>query len=485
MTIKSDVLKGLKWTASTKAASQIISWITTIYVIRILAPGDYGLMAMASVVIVFLSTFNEFGLGAALVQSRDIDDKRTGAVYGAMLFLGVAFSIFLALCSYWIGLFFEEPRLPAIISVAGLQFIISAATLVPESLMRRAMDFKIIGIGDMVGAISASLTTFLFAISGYGVWSLVLGSLAGALIRAAIIVILCPQKARPNLHLNSARTLLSFGSLITGSRFIAYFMSQSDVLIGAKFLGKEALGIYTVSLHIATLPMEKAMSTLNQVAFSAVARMQDKKIAVSNGLLKAIRLLSLLILPVVVTLATLASELILLLLGSKWEGAIIPLQLASIVIPIRMLNGLLFTAVNGLGRADIGFKNTITGAIIMPICFLAGVQWGVIGLAAAWVLGTPVAFALNFRRTREITGLSGSNIFRAIKTAAIGSFIMAITVIISRSFFPAELLVWVKFPALIAISAATYITTCLLIDTELKKSVASASWLHINSSKTR
>lgn len=111
MSIQQQITSSLKWTAFGKAISQAVSWVVTIYVIRLLSPGDYGLMAMVSVVIVFLSTFNEFGLGTALVQAKHIDDERIGAVYGAMLLLGVVLSALLAIVSPWIAQFFNEPRL--------------------------------------------------------------------------------------------------------------------------------------------------------------------------------------------------------------------------------------------------------------------------------------------------------------------------------------------------------------------------------------
>lgn len=477
MTIKKQILSGLKWSALSKVASQLTSWVTTIYVIRLLVPGDYGLMAMAGVIIAFLSTFNEFGLGSALVQSRELEDERIGAVYATMLMMGGALSVLLALTAPWIAQFFNEPRLQAVISVAGLQFILSAATIVPESMLRREMTFKPLAFADLVGAVTASLCTLGLALGNHGVWALVLGNLGGALIRSAILISLNPRRVKPNLRLAGAAHLLSYGGYVTAARFVAYFMSQSDVLIGAKLLGKEALGLYTVSMHLASLPIDKAMSTVNQVAFSAIARMQDQRQAVRLGVLKAVRLLTYLTLPAILGLASVAPEFVYLVLGEHWQGAVLPLQLVASVIPLRMMNSLFFTAVNGVGRADIGFKNTVTGAVILPLSFFVGVQWGINGLAGAWLLGAPLVFLMNFRRTSGVIGFTGRELFAAIAIPLLASLTMVLAIFAIRNFGPTGQPSWPFLSVLIFSGAAIYCMVAGTLDAQLRREIGAQSWV--------
>lgn len=434
-------------------------------------------MAMAGVVIAFLSTFNEFGLGSALVQTRDLEDERVGAVYGAMLLMGVALSALLALTAPWIAAFFNEPRLQAVISVAGIQFIVSAATIVPESLLRRDMTFKPLALAEMVGAIAASLSTLGLALAHYGVWSLVIGNLFGAMLRMVILIASNPRRIGPNLRLSGATGLLSYGGYLTAARFVAYFMSQSDVLIGAKLLGKDALGLYTVALHLASLPMEKAMSTVNQVAFSAIARLQDQQQAMQAGLTKAIRLLAYLTLPPIFGLACLAPEFIALVLGAKWTDASVPLQIVALAIPLRMLNSLFFTAVNGLGRADMGFKNTLTGAAVLPACFLIGVQWGVIGLATGWLIGAPLVFLLNFKRNAEVIGFTGKQVFSAVSLPLTASLLMMLSIVGLRFVMPMQSASWLYFGLLIATGGITYSLAAVLIDPQLRQEIALLPWI--------
>lgn len=445
-----------------------MSWTVTIYVIRLLEPSDYGLMAMVAVVIAFLSTFNEFGLGTALVQSRDLDDEQIGAVYGAMLLAGAALSALLALVSPWIALFFEEPRLQILIAVAGMQFLMHAAIIVPESMMRRNMTFKPLSIADIVGVISASLTTLSFALDGQGVWSLVIGNLTGAFIRGIILIGLNPRRVNPNLRLRGASSFLSFGGYITAARFVSYFMSQADILIGAKLLGKEALGLYTVALQLASIPMDKTMSMVNQVAFSAISRMQDQKHEMQLGLIKGLRWLAYLAFPAIYGLASIAPEFIPLVLGPNWTGAILPLQLAALVMPLRMVSALFSTANSGMGRADVSFKNSLTGMCVLPLCFLIGVQWGEVGLAGAWIVGVPIVFLLNFKRTSQVTGLSWQHFFSVISSPFFSALVMAVAVALIRAILPMDTTPWIIIIISIISGAFLFGLTATLIDSELR-----------------
>lgn len=471
--MKQQVISALKWSALGKGASQMVSWVITIYVIRLLSPADYGLMAMVMVVISFVSTFNEFGLGAALVQSRDISDEKIGAVYGAMLLLGTALCGLLALASPLLAAFFNEPRLSLLISIAGLQFLISAATVVPESLMQRGLHYKPLSLIYLVGVVSASLTTLVLALLGQGVWALLLGNMAGAVVKAGLLMARSPNRIAPHLRLRGAAAFLSFGGYMTANRFLAYFVSQADVLIGAKLLGKEVLGLYTVALELASLPLDKAMGAVNPVIFSAVSRKQDQRQALQDGLLKAFRWLAYLTFPLVAGLASVATEFIPLVLGKAWSGAVLPLQLVALVIPLRMINALMSTAVNGVGRADVVLRNTLVAAVVLPAAFLVGARWGAPGLAMAWVVGMPVVFVLNFWRSCQAIGISARQVLRAmwLPTLAVGSMLLALLLL--RQVLPTNLPPWALLATLVPVGAVVYLLVAFGADAQLRRQMRS------------
>lgn len=434
MTVRHRFVSGLKWSALGKALSQIVSWAITIVVIRLLAPSDYGLMAMAMMVITLLTHVNEFGLGSALVQAKEIDDEQCVAIFGLMLLLGSSLTTALALVSPALGWFFDEPRLPLVLSVAGLGFLVSALATVPESMLRREMNFKALAGADTLGVTCGSLLTLALAWNSYGVWSLVIGNLVGTLIRMLSLHVLCPRKVLPNLRLSQCRSYLGFGGYLTASRFAWWFMSQADILIGAKLLGKEALGLYSVALNLASLPMLKTMAVINQVAFSAVAKIQEQKDAARKGLLEGFRWLGYVAFPTLGGMAVTAPEFVPIILGPNWSGAILPLQLIAMAIPLRMIGAILSMSTTAMGRADMDFRNTLTGTVVMPISFIIGAQWGPVGLAAAWLVGIPIVFLLNFPRNALATGITANDLLTVFKLPLIASLSMVGCVYLSREF---------------------------------------------------
>jgi O-antigen/teichoic acid export membrane protein len=258
---------------------------------------------------------------------------------------------------------------------------------------------------------------------------------------------------------------------MTGAKFVAYFMSQADVLIGAKLLGKEALGLYTVSLQLASLPVDKAMSTVNQVAFSAISRMQDQRHEMQQALLKAIRLLAYLMLPLIYGLASVAPEFIPIALGPNWGGAVLPLQIVAVVIPLRMITAFYATAIYGVGRADLGFKNTLVGAAILPLCFYVGAQWGAVGLAAGWLVGTPTVFLFNFRRSRDALGISFRQLFGALAKPFLSALCMVLALMVIRSALSETLQPWITLLLLIGVGAIAYGLAAFALDSQLRKEV--------------
>ncbi len=476
MTLRRQFVHGLKWSALGKALGQVISWVITIVVIRILAPADYGLLAMATVVVALLAHFSDLGLGSALVQAKTIDDRAIGAIFTLLLLLGVALAGLLALAAPLLAWFFDEPRLTWLLAVAGLGFVISGGGAVAEALLRREMNFKALAGADLVNVLVGSLATLAMALHGMGVWALLLGNLIGAAVRMLILNVAVPRRLAPNFHLGACRGYLAFGGYLTASRFAWWFMSQVDLFIAAKLLGKEALGLYSVALNLASLPMEKSLAVINQVSFSAVARIQEQQAAARAGILEGLRWLGYATLPALIGLAATAPDFVPVVLGEGWRGAIVPIQLIALIIPLRMLAAILATAITGFGRADVSFRNTLTGVVIMPACFLVGAQWGAEGLAASWLVAVPLVFALNFPRIAEVTGISAGDLARVYARPALATLVMGAGVLALRAMLNGLLGQPVLLVALIAGGVLIYVPFVLLIDADIRQRLQAGDW---------
>jgi teichuronic acid exporter len=339
---------------------------------------------------------------------------------------------------------------------------------VPESLAYREMKFKWLAMLDLSAALLTSGTTLTLATLGYGVWSLVLGNLAGNTWRTLLLVRRSP--IRPSIGAASIGHHIRFGGFVTGSRALWQFVSQCDILIAGRFLTQEAVGLYSVSVQLATLPMQKTMNILNQVTFLTVARLQDELPRLRSRLLHASRLLGLVMVPLMWGMSAVAPEFITVVLGSRWAGAVFALQIVTLVVPIRMLSAVFSTAVTGIGRADLDFRNTLTMSFVLPAAFLAGVKWGVDGLAFSWFIATPIIFALNFPRTARALGIKARDLIAALYVPLIAGTGMYFAVAGVRRALDG-LSAIDRLVALIITGAITYLSTSLILDRNVSSEV--------------
>jgi O-antigen/teichoic acid export membrane protein len=297
------------------------------------------------------------------------------------------------------------------------------------------MNFKGMSIVDFVSAIAGSLITLMLALNGFGVWSLVWGSMAITVSRTIGLNVISPYLHIPIFSFKGMAQTITFGGYVTISRILRGFYTQADTFVIGKLLGKELLGFYSVGMTLATLPMEKVSGIINQVAFPAFSRIQNDSQEASSHFLKAVRVMSFLAFPVLWGMSSIAPELVAVLLGDKWKLAVVPFQLLSLVIPIRMISNLMAPAVMGLGRPDISFYNTLLAFVVMPLVILIFTHWGLTAVCLAWVIFFPLVFWRNLSRVVPLLGTRVSDVVKAMIKPVLAGASMYIIVMALKMVF--------------------------------------------------
>lgn len=468
MNIERQTLSGLKWVSLAKLSSQVVSWGSTLLVMRLLSPQDYGLMAIVTVVIAVLSNVAELGIGASVIQSREVTREDLAKVSGLITVVSVGAFVALFLAAPLISLWYEKEQLTPLIRVAAAQLLISAVAALPQALAQRHFEFKRLAGIEIAWVAVTSLTTLGLAWYGAGVWSLVFGSLAGAAIRTLLLAL--RAAIRPSFNFTGVRRFLAMGGAVMFGRLSWQLIYQSDVLIGARRLGVDAIGAYSVALQLATLPMQRIMSVLNQVALPAVARLQDEREKLRRGLLEGCRLLTAFSVPILWGISAIAPELVSVVIGEKWLEAVFPLQIITLVVPLRMVSGTFATAGLGIGRAGLDFRNNVVTAIVLPIAFFVGTYWGVNGLAASWLVAIPTVLALNFPRVARALSIPVRDVGLAIWRPFAAGFAMYLAVAGCRyalAGLPDPLLL----PLLVGCGGLAYVGSLHLLDKSMIRDI--------------
>jgi O-antigen/teichoic acid export membrane protein len=462
MNVERQIVIALKWSTAAKLASQAISWAVTLIVIRLLVPEDYGLMALSAVVITVVAGVAEWGLGASLVQTRDITPQELARVAGAILLFNAVCALFVFAAAPFFASLFADARLQDVVRVSALQFVFNGLSAAPEALAYRGMRFKRLAGVDLGAGLVTSATTLGLALSGAGVWSLVVGNLAGSAARTCLLILL-EGYVRPAFAPAGIGKHIRFGGALSAGRLAWQLTYQADVLIAGRFLAEQAVGVYSVAVQLANLPLHKAMGILNQVAFPAIARMQDELPRMRARLLDAIRLLGFGSIPALWGIAAVAPEFVIVVLGESWQEVTLPLQAVALVAPLRMTSSIFATAMSALGRADLELRNTLVSVVVFPLAFLAGVRWGVNGLATAYAVATPLTFAMNFPRTSRTLGITLADLVPFVRAPLLAGIAMLMAVWLARLAM-AGVAEPLRLAALITVGAVVYLVAVLGLD---------------------
>jgi teichuronic acid exporter len=460
--VERQAAAGLKWSSIAKIIGQAVSWAVTVVVFRLLTPEDYGLMALSMVLLSIVAGIAEFGLGASLVQMPRLEQTDLARVAGAVAALNIGCGLVMVVGA---PVFAEAPGdddLTPIIQVLAIQFLLTAIECVPQSLAYRRMEFRRLAIIELAATLLGALTTLVMALWDAGVWALVVGNLSAAALRTALYVAF-GGFVWPSFDLRGIGHHIRFGGAVTATRLLWQATYQADMIIAGRMFTPHLVGLYSVSMHLATLPMTKVMGIINHVAFPAVARLQGELPRLKARLLDALRILALAALPALWGISASAHEFVDVLLGEKWHPSIPALRLVAFVAPLRMLAAFLATALQAVGRADIELRNTVVGAIVLPVAFLIGAQYGLTGLALSWVVAVPIVFMFTFPRTLPALSFTFAELSAAVRSPLIAGAVMYAAVTVTR--LPMrDIDELPRLPVLILAGGAAYVLTIRLLD---------------------
>lgn len=452
------MLSSLAWTGAAKWTVQTLSWISTIVVVRLLSPSDYGVVGMAGAFLALLQPLCDFGIGAAIVQGRNLTTDQIARLNGFSLCLGLACSTATAAMALPIAAFFREPALVAAIPVMGLTFLVGAFRVVPTALIVREMGFRRLALIETVEGLVLILTTLGLALAGARYWSLVLGSVIARTVGSALAVHARPYRFSLPLPLAQIGNTVRFGAWVAASSLAWYAYSNADRVVIGRLLGEAAVGAYAIGVTLAAVPVEKIGQLYQRVAESVISRVQHDPAAVARYLLRISEGVSMISFPVSIGLALVADQFVSVALGARWEAAITPLRFLAAAAALRSLDPLLAQILVTTGHANQNARTMLVSTLIMPVAFLVGAHWGLAGVAAVWLVGHPVVvMSQQLFYALRVAEIRFTQYLRALWPAASSTSIMAAAVLGARALADDRLATPVALSINIAVGAVAYV----------------------------
>jgi PST family polysaccharide transporter len=413
--LQSTAAKGLAWVGIAQLVTQFLGLLTTIVLARLLQPAEFGLVAMANVVIGFVSVINGLGLGAAIIQKSELEDKHLNSVFIANILLGAALFLVLLTTSPIIAWFYDKPDVQPIIWVLAFTLLIGGGSATQNVLLTKKMRYNTIAKITLVGTVSQAIVSILLALAQFGSWALVIGQLIKTLILSIGFWLFTDWRPRLEFDRQAFSEMISFGLNTLGSQLTGYASTNIDNLIVGKYLGATALGYYSLAFRWSALPRQKLLGSVNEVMFPAFSMIQNDDTRLRSGYIRLLSYISFITFPLCIGIMIIAPRLVPLIYTDKWAPAVLPLQILSlgaIITTIGSPMGLIF---NAKGRADLDFKIKIVSTLLLIFLIFMGLRFGLVGVAVGvslksfliiWILGAKVNDLIDLKLSTYLTAFA-------------------------------------------------------------------------------
>ncbi|OBI72388.1 lipopolysaccharide biosynthesis protein [Mycobacterium sp. E740] len=387
--------------------------MTTVVVARLLDPADFGLFALALLIINFFDYIKDLGVGAALVQSPGSWSRFAPTGLTIVTVFGLLSGGALAAAAPLAGSLLGQPELTNIVRVLAVAVTISAIGILPNSFLRRRLDFRRRLWPEFFAAVIKAALTIALAVAGFGVWSLVYGQLAGTVALTVLYWLVARTKLRYGFDAAEARNLVGYGASVTGVTLLAFGIANVDYAAIGLRLGDTALGLYTLAFRIPELLVLNLCVVISEVLFSSLSRLQEQRRDVGEHYRQVLSVVVPLTAPICVALAAAAPAVIGTLYGHQYAEAAPVLAVLSMYGLVHSTSFHAGDVFKAIGRPGL---LTATGAakllvLAWPIYWAAGRS--IVMVALVLLIAEFIPLVANFALVRVVTGLPISSLAKA------------------------------------------------------------------------
>jgi len=430
MTLEQKTIGGVKWSGISQFMRIGTQGLTSVILARLLLPEDFGLLGMALVFTGLVAIFNDMGIGSAIVQKQDVNQKDLSSIFWFNLLIGALAMLILILAAPLIARFYGQNSLTSIISVMSVSFLFTSLSMVQNSLLLKELRFKKLTLLELTSTISASLLGISMAFLGYGVWSLVVQNVSMTFIYAALVWI--TEHWTPKLHFNwkDIKTIIGFSANLSGFSLLNYFSRNADYLLIGKFLGATALGYYTLAYTMMLFPLSNISSVLSKVMFSALSQIQHDNSKFKLFYLKSTKYIAFVSFPMMLGLFAIADEFVLVVFGTKWVPVIFLIKVLSIIGLMQSIGTTVGSIYLAKGRTDWMFRWGIFASIVAVGAIAIGLRWGINGVAVCYAIATLLLTYPNFAIPFRLIDLRFTDLVLNLKKEIATSLIMFVIVMV-------------------------------------------------------
>lgn len=382
--VKEQAITNLLWRFAERSGAQVISLIISIVLGRLLQPADYGTIALVTIFIAISQVFVDSGLGNALIQKKDADDIDFSTVFYFNCFLCCVIYATIFISAPIIANFYNNNELVSLIRVLSLTVVISALKNVQQAYVTKKLMFKKFFWATILGTVISAILGIIAAYNGLGVWALVIQQLSNVFIDTIVLWITVKWRPKKVFSFKRLKILFSYGWKLLVSYLInTIYDNIRQLVIGKKYSSTD-LALYNRGKQFPNVIVTNINSSMDSVLFPVLSEKQESKDVIKKMAKKTISVSCFVIIPLMLGLCSVGTEVITILLTEKWLGALLFLQIFCIIYAFEPIQTTNLNVIKALGRSDIFLKLEIVkktlGIVILLITMNFGVKYILYGM---------------------------------------------------------------------------------------------------------
>lgn len=390
------------WNFMTLMIGQVKNFIVSLILARLLDPTDFGLLGMAMAFAGIVEAFVDFGFGNAIIQKKEVSQVQLSTVFYINLFMGLIFMSTMFLASPLISAFFHEPKLSLIVKVMSMSFVIKALDVTPSALLKRNINFKIPFRIQVTSGIISGIAGIIMAFSGFGVWALVLSQVLGWVIATSMLWIIVRWVPSRIFRWDEVRDLWEYGYKLSLSVFIDQLFSRLKTILIGRFFSAALLGLLYRAEGLHRIVIQYSFSAFSGVLLPSLSKCQDNLELLRHNTVRLIQVVSFMTFFFSGLLFTCAEEVIAILYGPTWEGAVIFLRIISLFAFTETLPSILVAPILSVGKSGLSLKIEIIKKIVFIILMPIGLIWGIYSFVISFSIAGVITMPLNMIALRCI-----------------------------------------------------------------------------------
>jgi lipopolysaccharide exporter len=395
--LSAAVRRGALWSLGTTAILKLANVLTTAVIAHILDPRDFGVNAVG-----------DLGLGLCILRADlNIDylapTMTTVAVTTNAIQAGVMVAFATPIAAALGSAAAADP-----IKVLALAMLINGIFIVPGAQLMRDFKQDKIFLATLIAFLPSTAVLILLAISGSGAMAFAWSMVVGTTITGCVVFVSVPRHYRPGFSRSALNVLVRFGFPLASANIVNYVLLNGDYAVVGHLAGAVALGAYVLAFNVASWPYSLLGFMVNSVSMPAFSRVKDDADRVKNAIARALRAISLVVMPMTALTIALARPLVLTLYGAKWTASIEPLSILAIYGAISIICVLFANVLVGLGRAKfVLVVQLVWLAALLPEIALGILRDGIVGAAIAHVIVIgPIVLPIYLFGLRKVADLA-------------------------------------------------------------------------------